>query len=69
MQRFLDEIDVIHGQLLVTGGRPVHEDLDEWKRKGANILIGTPGKLEDLLKYNAFNFKELEILVLDEADR
>ncbi len=38
-------------------------------RKGIDILVATPGRLLDLYNQNAINFKRLEILVLDEADR
>jgi len=38
-------------------------------RKGADLLIATPGRLLDLYKQNAVRFNQLEVLVLDEADR
>lgn len=38
-------------------------------RKGADVLIATPGRLMDLYQQNAVKFNELETLVLDEADR
>jgi ATP-dependent RNA helicase RhlE len=38
-------------------------------RKGVDILVATPGRLIDLYNQNAFKFSQLEILVLDEADR
>ncbi len=38
-------------------------------RKGVDVLVATPGRLLDLFNQNAFNFKRLEVLVLDEADR
>jgi len=38
-------------------------------RKGADILVATPGRLLDLYQQNAVRFDELEVLVLDEADR
>jgi len=37
--------------------------------KGMDILVATPGRLLDLYRQNAVNFKDLEILILDEADR
>ena len=37
--------------------------------KGVDILIATPGRLVDLYEQGAINFENLEILVLDEADR
>ncbi|KGK42004.1 hypothetical protein LH51_10510 [Nitrincola sp. A-D6] len=38
-------------------------------RKGVDVLIATPGRLMDLYKQNAVRFDQLEVLVLDEADR
>jgi len=38
-------------------------------RKGIDILVATPGRLLDLCNQNAVKFDQLEILILDEADR
>lgn len=38
-------------------------------RKGVDILVATPGRLLDLHSQNAVHFDQLEVLVLDEADR
>ncbi len=38
-------------------------------RRGVDVLIATPGRLLDLYSQNAVKFSQLEILVLDEADR
>lgn len=38
-------------------------------RKGVDVLVATPGRLLDLYSQNAIKFKQLEVLVLDEADR
>ncbi|MFQ3184993.1 DEAD/DEAH box helicase [Marinomonas primoryensis] len=38
-------------------------------RRGADILIATPGRMMDLYNQKAVRFDKLEILVLDEADR
>ena len=38
-------------------------------RKGVDVLVACPGRLLDLYSQNAVRFDELEILVLDEADR
>ena len=37
--------------------------------EGADILVATPGRLLDLAHQRALHFDELEVLVLDEADR
>lgn len=38
-------------------------------RKGADVLVATPGRLLDLFNQGAIKFSQLEVLVLDEADR
>lgn len=38
-------------------------------RRGVDILVATPGRLLDLFQQNAVKFNQLEVLVLDEADR
>lgn len=38
-------------------------------RRGADVLVATPGRLLDLYNQGAVKFDNLEILVLDEADR
>jgi ATP-independent RNA helicase DbpA len=36
---------------------------------GAHIIVGTPGRIEDHLRKGTLNFDDLEMLILDEADR
>lgn len=38
-------------------------------RGGVDILVATPGRLLDLVQQNALSLKDIEVLVLDEADR
>ncbi|WP_100751967.1 DEAD/DEAH box helicase [Vibrio salilacus] len=38
-------------------------------RPGCDVLVATPGRLLDLYQQNALKFDQLEVLVLDEADR
>tara|TARA_R110002111_G_scaffold134904_2_gene200924 strand:+ start:10115 stop:11371 length:1257 start_codon:yes stop_codon:yes gene_type:complete len=38
-------------------------------RKGVDVLVATPGRLLDLYRQNAIKFNQLQVLVLDEADR
>lgn len=55
---------------LYIGGNDLDEDIRSFKAQGANIIVGTPGRLEDLLgRKGIMDMRELEVLVLDEADR
>lgn len=38
-------------------------------RRGVDLLVATPGRLLDLYQQNAIRFDDMELLVLDEADR
>ena len=38
-------------------------------RQGADVLVATPGRLLDLYNQRAVKFDQLEVLILDEADR
>jgi ATP-dependent RNA helicase RhlB len=38
-------------------------------KEGVDIVIGTPGRLIDYLKQNVYSLKNIEALVIDEADR
>ena len=53
---------------VVFGGVKINPQMMRLK-KGVDILIATPGRLLDLHSQNAIRFKQLEVLVLDEADR
>lgn len=54
--------------LVVFGGVKINPQMMRLRR-GVDILVATPGRLLDLHNQNAVRFNELEILVLDEADR
>lgn len=53
---------------VVFGGVKINPQISAL-RKGVDILVATPGRLLDLYSQNAMNFDQLEVLVLDEADR
>lgn len=57
--------------LFIGGSSSLAEDIINFKKTHPRILIGTPGRLEELLTKSAqlVNTKELEVLVMDEADR
>ncbi len=51
----------------VYGGAPYSEQLRGLK-KGAHIVVGTPGRVMDHIRKGSLNIKNLHTLVLDEAD-
>jgi ATP-dependent RNA helicase RhlE len=53
---------------VVFGGVPNGKSVREVSR-GLDVLVATPGRLLDLVDQRALNLRELEILVLDEADQ
>ena len=53
---------------VVFGGVKINPQLMRL-RKGADLLVTTPGRLLDLYQQKAIKFDQLEVLVLDEADR
>jgi ATP-dependent RNA helicase RhlE len=53
---------------VVFGGVKINPQMMKLRR-GVDVLVATPGRLIDLHNQGAVNFKQLEILVLDEADR
>ena len=55
---------------LTVGGTDIQAEMRRFADEGSNVLIGTPGRLNDLMgRLALLSFKELELLVLDEADR
>jgi len=52
----------------VFGGVRIEPQIAELQA-GVDVLVATPGRLIDLYNQQAINFEQLEILVLDEADR
>ncbi|GIL48809.1 hypothetical protein Vafri_5230, partial [Volvox africanus] len=56
--------------ILLVGGTDPAQDVAALKARGAHVLVGTPGRIEDILKRcTAMDLRRLEVLVLDEADR
>ena len=53
---------------LVVGGLSEGTQLNALRR-GARVVVATPGRLEDFLGRKLVTFRSLRVLVLDEADR
>src|SRR5829696_7854561 len=53
--------------LAVYGGQRYIQQISRLNR-GVDVVVGTPGRLLDLIERNALNIKHVRVLVLDEAD-
>ena len=53
---------------LIVGGTNIDRQIRELKRR-PHFIIGTPGRLKDLLRRNVLQLKNMTTLILDEADR
>ncbi|HEX2989067.1 MAG TPA: DEAD/DEAH box helicase [Anaerolineales bacterium] len=53
--------------LAVYGGQPYGPQISRLNR-GVDVVVGTPGRLLDLIERKALNIKHVRTLVLDEAD-
>ncbi|MFR3236782.1 MAG: DEAD/DEAH box helicase, partial [Streptococcus thermophilus] len=51
----------------VYGGSSIEKQIKAL-RSGAHIVVGTPGRLLDLIKRKALKLNNIETLILDEAD-
>ncbi|XP_044131626.1 ATP-dependent RNA helicase DDX55 [Bufo gargarizans] len=62
-------------QILLIGGSNPVEDVKKFQEHGGNIIVATPGRLEDMFRRQADGLdlvtavKTLDVLILDEADR
>ncbi|KAL9669402.1 hypothetical protein QQ045_006949 [Rhodiola kirilowii] len=53
--------------ICVYGGTPIFRQMSQLNR-GVDVVVGTPGRVIDLLKRGALNLAEVQFAVLDEAD-
>jgi ATP-dependent RNA helicase RhlE len=53
---------------VIFGGVKQHQQVERLKR-GVDILVATPGRLLDLMDQGYIDLKNIEVFVLDEADR
>jgi len=51
-----------------TGGTPLREDLRAIE-KGTQFIVGTPGRIYDLMNRRALNREAIRVLIMDEADQ
>jgi len=46
-----------------------YEKQENMLRKGTDVVVGTPGRIKDMMNKGTLNFSELQIVTLDEVDR
>jgi ATP-dependent RNA helicase DeaD len=65
-------VKLAHGRkfhpVALYGGKPIRGQIDKLRR-GAEVVIGTPGRVLDHLARGTLELRDLKIIVLDEADR
>lgn len=54
--------------LCVYGGVPISRQMSQLDH-GVDVVVGTPGRVIDLIKRGALKLSEIQFLVLDEADQ
>jgi superfamily II DNA/RNA helicase len=54
--------------LVATGGNPLRDDA-QVLRDGAQVIVGTPGRIYDLLRRGDFQLEHMRVVILDEADQ
>ncbi|MFA7216806.1 MAG: DEAD/DEAH box helicase [Candidatus Paceibacterota bacterium] len=52
----------------VVGGMPIYKQINELRR-GFHFVIGTPGRIKDLVERKSIDLNQFQTIVLDEADR
>jgi ATP-dependent RNA helicase RhlE len=66
IKRYGDGLDLYH--TVIFGGVSERPQIAEL-REGVDIVVATPGRLLDLLRQNVLHLRDIEIFILDEADR
>jgi len=60
---------VMHRQVFAVFGGVRYTTQKEWLRRGVDVLVATPGRLEDLIEQNAVDLGDVDLVAIDEADR
>lgn len=70
IQKNYSELNTVKNDrsVILIGGANMRTQITELRR-GATVVIATPGRLLDLTERGALNLSHVEVLVLDEADR
>jgi translation initiation factor 4A len=52
----------------IIGGSSIDEDVEEMHKAPPHIIVGTPGRVYDMIKRRHISAKKLKLVILDEAD-
>jgi translation initiation factor 4A len=52
----------------LVGGTPVRQDVDELRANIPHVIIGTAGRIYDLIRRKELDLRTIKIFILDEAD-
>ena len=64
----MDVIQTMGKYTKVTTALAIPESVDRGERVTANVVVGTPGKVLDLIRTRSMDVSSLKVFVLDEAD-
>jgi len=69
----LEQYELLRGKslgpaALVIGGLSERQQIESLRR-GARVIVATPGRLEDFMRRKLVSLRDIKVLVLDEADR
>lgn len=64
LARFKNNIKIV----TLSGGQPIGPQIGSLEH-GAHIIVGTPGRIQDLIRKNKLDLERCKTVVLDEADR
>ena len=69
ISNFVNNIKYKFTYQLLIGGKKVENDIEKYNNQIPNIIIATPGRLIDIDEKININFHDLQIFILDEADK
>ena len=53
---------------IMVGGTSIQENTENMKTNPPHVVVGTPGRIYDMIKRNIIHTKDIKVFVLDEAD-
>ena len=54
--------------ICLIGGRSTEKDIEQLKKKNIQIVIGTPGRVYDMLRRKHLKTNNIDCIIIDEAD-